>query len=230
MELTKTHIAQLYQFTRDHYVEWYDLQTELVDHLANDIEEIWQEKPTLSFENARDISFKKFGIFGFGEIVEQKQLALHKQYSKAIFKEFLQFFKLPKIILTIFLCTATFCLFSLFNHGIYIYTLIGLTVFVLPAYTMYVQYKKVKKRNLKLNKKWLFDGILFQYGFLPFCFISPFGTSIDLFYKASFTQNQLIFLSITFFLFNLVFYISEKVVKPNMQKKMVEMFPEYELG
>ena len=38
MKLTPQQIEQLYQFTRQHYVEWYDLQTELVDHLANSIE------------------------------------------------------------------------------------------------------------------------------------------------------------------------------------------------
>lgn len=47
MELTTKNIEQLYKFTKDHFVDWYDLQTELVDHLANDIEEIW--KKTLRF-------------------------------------------------------------------------------------------------------------------------------------------------------------------------------------
>ena len=59
MKLTNQHIEQLYKFTRQHYVEHYDVQTELVDHLANDIEQIWVDKPQLSFEQARDISFKK---------------------------------------------------------------------------------------------------------------------------------------------------------------------------
>ena len=45
MKLTTEQIDQLYRFTRQHYVEWYDLQTELVDHLANAIEEQWQENP-----------------------------------------------------------------------------------------------------------------------------------------------------------------------------------------
>ncbi|WP_320240732.1 hypothetical protein [Tenacibaculum sp. 1B UA] len=40
MKLTDQHIEQLYKFTRQHYVEHYDVQTELVDHLANDIEQI----------------------------------------------------------------------------------------------------------------------------------------------------------------------------------------------
>lgn len=72
MKLTKAQIEKLYLFTRQHYVEHYDVQTELVDHLANDIESILKEKPYLSFEKARDVSFKKFGVFGFMEIVDVK--------------------------------------------------------------------------------------------------------------------------------------------------------------
>jgi len=65
MELTEKQTEELYIFTRQHFVEYYDVQTELVDHLANDIEQISEENPNLSFEEARDKSFKKFGIFGF---------------------------------------------------------------------------------------------------------------------------------------------------------------------
>ncbi len=84
MKLTETHIKELYTFTRQHYVYFYDVQTELVDHLANDIENIWIEKPNLSFEQARDISFKKFGIFGFMDVVESRQNAMNKSYFKTI--------------------------------------------------------------------------------------------------------------------------------------------------
>jgi len=55
MTLTEEHIDQLYKFTRKHFVEHYDVQTELVDHLANDIEQIWIDQPKLSFEEARDL-------------------------------------------------------------------------------------------------------------------------------------------------------------------------------
>ena len=126
MELTTKNIEQLYKFTKDHFVDWYDLQTELVDHLANDIEEIWKKNPSISFETARDISFKKFGIFGFGDIVEQKQNALSKHYWKEVLKEFVQFFRLPKIILTVFFCIGTYSLFSYFNNGYFIFSLIFL--------------------------------------------------------------------------------------------------------
>lgn len=86
MKITENHITELYKFTRQHFVEYYDVQTELVDHLANDIEQIWQDRPELSFHEARTISFKKFGVFGFMNVVEQKQKAMHKRYWKILWR------------------------------------------------------------------------------------------------------------------------------------------------
>ena len=101
MKLTTEQIQNLYQFTRKHYVEWYDLQSELVDHLANDIEQIWQKEPKLTFEQAKQKSFKKFGVFGFMEVVEKREVALSKRYYKMMWNELIQFFTIPKIVLTI---------------------------------------------------------------------------------------------------------------------------------
>jgi len=40
-KLTTEQINKLYTFTKKHYVDYYDLQTELVDHLSNGIEAQW---------------------------------------------------------------------------------------------------------------------------------------------------------------------------------------------
>ena len=101
MKLSSEQIERLYLFTRQHYVEYYDLQTELVDHLANAIEEQWQQNPKLSFEEALQIEFKKFGVFGFMDVVEQRQSALNKKYNKLVLNELKTFFSVPKIIGTI---------------------------------------------------------------------------------------------------------------------------------
>ena len=84
MKLTPEQIERLYLFTRQHYVEWYDLQTELVDHLANAIEQQWQENPKISFEDALQKEFKKFGVFGFMDVVEKRQAAMNKLYNLSL--------------------------------------------------------------------------------------------------------------------------------------------------
>src|SRR6185436_6113077 len=101
MKLIKEQIDRLYQFTIQHYVEYYDLQTELVDHLANAIEQQWQENPKISFEDALQTEFKKFGIFGFTDLVEKRRFALQEKYQKIALGYMNEFFKLPMIILTL---------------------------------------------------------------------------------------------------------------------------------
>jgi hypothetical protein len=101
MKLTETHIEKLYKFTRKHFVYHYDVQTELVDHLANDIENIWEEHPKLSFQDAQDKSFKKFGIFGFMDVIEAKQKQMNKRYWKIILRFAKEWFSIPKIVVTV---------------------------------------------------------------------------------------------------------------------------------
>ena len=115
MKLTSEQIERLYQFTRQHYVEWYDLQTELVDHLANAIEQQGKENPNLDFEEALQKEFKKFGVFGFMDVVEKRQAALNKKYNKLVWKHFKNFFSIPKIIITTSLIGSLSVLFFYFN-------------------------------------------------------------------------------------------------------------------
>lgn len=50
-------IQQLYIFTQKHYVEWYDVQTELVDHLANGIENQWETNQNISLKHCNISKF-----------------------------------------------------------------------------------------------------------------------------------------------------------------------------
>lgn len=100
-KITEKEINQIFDFTKKHYVEFYDVQVELVDHLANAIEAQWEENPKLSFEDALQIEFKKFGIFGFTGLVEKKQAELQKYYNKMLWNELLKFVSIPKVVLTI---------------------------------------------------------------------------------------------------------------------------------
>ena len=160
MKLTSEQIDRLYQFTRQHYVEWYDLQTELVDHLANSIEAQWKENPKISFEDALQIEFKKFGVFGFMDVVEQRQLALNKKYNSIIWKHFKAFFTIPKIIITAcIICVTFFFLKSLLFKADVVLIIFG--IIVLSFYFSIIYFsRKNKKASQLTNKKWLFKEII----------------------------------------------------------------------
>jgi hypothetical protein len=160
LKLTPEQIDRLYQFTRQHYVEWYDLQTELVDHLANAIESQWQEYPKLSLEEALQKEFKKFGVFGFMDVVEKRQAALNKKYNGIIWKHFKAFFTIPKIILTATLVAVTFALLnvSLYKSEV---VLGAFGIIILSFYGAIIYFtNKNKKPNSATHKKWLLKEII----------------------------------------------------------------------
>ncbi|WP_162126789.1 hypothetical protein [Flavobacterium phycosphaerae] len=163
MKLTADQVAQLYLFTRQHYVEYYDLQTELVDHLANAIEVQWEENPKLSFEQALQLEFKKFGVFGFMEVVDKRKGVLHSKYNKMVLKELRSFFSLPKIIGTFSSIGILYYLLIIFQESLEIMQwLIG---FLIVSFIVGMAFltRKQKKETAKTGKRWLLKDIIFGY-------------------------------------------------------------------
>lgn len=158
MKLNPFQIDRLYTFTRQHYVEYYDLQTELVDHLAHAIEAQWQEKPKLSFEDALQIEFKKFGVFGFMDVVEKRQAALNKKYNGIIWRHFKAFFTMPKIVFTIILVGLIYMLLRASTYK----TDIALVAFgiIILSFWFFIIYISNKKSNSTTQKKWLLKEII----------------------------------------------------------------------
>ena len=170
MELTNQQIDQLYKFTRKHYVEHYDLQTELVDHLANDIESIWKESPSLSFEKALNTSFKKFGVFGFMDIVEQKQSQLRKRYFKILLSFTKQWFQLPKIFLTVIGVLALYKIQE-FKNSYDLYFGILFMLILVQSVIMVANNRRLKRKHKISGKKWMLEDIIQVQGIFNFSFL-----------------------------------------------------------
>jgi hypothetical protein len=73
--LTKEQIDSLYDFCKTKGVKYYDVQVELVDHLANGIEKELAEHPDWSFQKALDVVFRLFWVWNFKPLVREKQKA-----------------------------------------------------------------------------------------------------------------------------------------------------------
>jgi hypothetical protein len=73
--LTKEQIDYLFEFCETKGVRYYDVQVELVDHLANGIEKELAEHPGSSSEKALDVVFASFGYRKFAPLVAEKRKA-----------------------------------------------------------------------------------------------------------------------------------------------------------
>jgi hypothetical protein len=228
MKLTPEQIERLYQFTRQHYVEYYDLQTELVDHLANAIEAKWQENQKLTFEEILQKEFKKFGVFGFMDVVEKRQAALNRKYNGIIWNHFKAFFTIPKIILTTTLVGLTYFLLksTLYKADV---VLIAFGIIILSFYFFIIYFaNKNKKANAATNKKWLLKEIILGRSSIVGMIYLPIQIML---HSEKVLENSLGVLAISFLLVSLILieYIMIIEIPKKAEDYLKATYPEYAL-
>ena len=231
MKLNESQIENLYKFTRQHYVYHYDVQSELVDHLANDIEEIWKENPKISFEDARNKAFKKFGIFGFMDVVEAKQKQMNKRYWKIILRFTKEWFSIPKIITTAFIfLTFYFMLQIPFSEYVFMGTLLVLIIFeMIAAYKIRKEHKEKEKTEEKI---FLLEAMIgtTKNGFAGITFVNLFNLiNLTSFEFSGLQTHWIILISFTFTLLCILFYVSSYVIPKKAQELLQETYPEYKI-
>jgi len=231
MKLNESQIENLYKFTRQHYVYHYDVQTELVDHLANDIEEVWEENPKITFEDARDKSFKKFGIFGFMDVIEAKQKQMNKRYSKIYWRFFKEWFTVPKIILTL----SIFLAFTIIlNNTIAIYFTLAIT-FIYMLYDMFYlsrERKRNKKKMEKQEKVFLLEAMIGETrsNFTGLNLLNLINMSFI--FRDHFNNLAFHWILLTSFLFTIAsisIYINAKIIPQKAEELLQETYPEYKI-
>ena len=147
-ELTGEQIAQLFEFTRKHYVEHYDVQVELVDHLASSIETELEQNPSSNFDTSLSNVFSSFGIFGFGDVIEQKAKAVWRNQWKLWFKILKGQFKFPTLLSGICIWLSLFTLLSFFNsYGVCLFASVSL--FILSLSYLINEHRILKKSMTK---------------------------------------------------------------------------------
>jgi len=230
-KLNQDQIKNLYSFTKQHKVDWYDLQSELVDHLANDMENIWEKEPNLSFENVKEKAFMKFGKSGFTKVIEKKIETLGKRYRKLIWKEFIQFFSIPKIVITIILFFAILFILRLIKHNTLVVVLLWLSVMAVPLYHMIKSLKVVKQKST--GKKWLFEEYIANLGNLSFLIQIPFQILITFSFtnmRSMWSLNIELIFTTVFVIFGLFLYIAIYIIPPKVRTKLSKQYPEYQIN
>lgn len=148
--LTKEQIEQLFLFCKKHCVRYYDVQSELVDHLATAIESQINENTNISFDEALHNVYKGFGVTGFGKYLSEKETQIQRKINKEKRAILLTFFTPPKAILTL----AAFMLmlypfitqnFILIKRMVIPLCVIDLTMIIVVCIYTFWKRKKTKK-------------------------------------------------------------------------------------
>lgn len=153
MKLTDEQTRELYEFTLRKRVRYYDVQIEIVDHLACAIEDRLDREPTLPFHEALRLEYKKYGILGFSKIVTEKMKAQEKRNRLLIFSEIKSLFHGIGLLIVLSIMTLFYFLFQWYDKSDIItgsYILIG--IFYISEIIQAVTIRRSKKRLLVLEK------------------------------------------------------------------------------
>lgn len=177
-KLTPEQIDNLFELCEFHNVHYYDVQIEIVDHIASAIEELWVTKPKMPFEEAVFQVCEQFGVepffhaaydsllppisgkclsekSGFETIKEAKEKELRRKYNRLQWKYIGEFFKLPKIILTPAITFALFFVFKLSNNDIMVSQIIqGFYILSIAVYLIVI-YPRKFRLNIIAGKSFL---------------------------------------------------------------------------
>ena len=226
--LTTQQIDELFAFCRRHYVQHYDVQTELVDHLANAIEEKMQQNSKLSFERALDEVYAGFGYKGFAGVVEAKMNAINKQSQRMRWFYFRSYFTWPKAALTLCLCALVIFIHSVCSAEVLkwillVFPLIYLIVEIFIVIKYYRESRKIKRKLVLTNTLYIFPGVSVMYYNIT---INIFQFDVKTFYHHPELMTDLAYYTcaLTFILL-VLFSLACKSVTENLLAKALKEYP-----
>lgn len=209
MDLSKDQIDVLFDFTRKKYVHFYDLQVEIVDHLAAAIEDKMNVNRQLSFEEALAEVYQGFGIFGFAHVVREKEKQIDKQSFKMWRHEVKLLFTWPHLML------SGLIFISIFTLTKYIPLLfLSLTSLIAVIILSIYSFKENRIGNPKRKLRMMFyyrPGTIFLFIYLQ-------------------TLAQLNLINPLFFTiassFAIIFFIASQRLNGKVKSKALELYPE----
>ncbi|WP_026809410.1 hypothetical protein [Arenibacter latericius] len=229
MKVNPTQIQELYTFTRDHFVEHYDLQTELVDHLSNGIEAQWKENPQLNFKEALNREFKKFGVFGFQDVISERVKAMEKRYLAYIWRFFKDYFTFPKVALTVFLIAVCYTLLRLLPAEIGIGVVYG--VYFMSLLFMFYKTFKFRKQQRSKERRWIMEDLIFQHlGYLNVGFMPIYLFSWNINSENLQSEWWLILISNGLPCICLFLHIVTNIIPQKAEELLEETYPEYRIA
>jgi hypothetical protein len=231
--ITPEETEKLFAFCRQRFVYHYDLQVELVDHLGSSIEQQWSENPEISFEAALLNTFKKFGISGFSKIKVQKQKELARKYNRLLWKYFLEFYRWPKMLMTLAGTMVLFTLLRMANNIAWVIVpYFALLVIASMFYFYFIATKKLKIQTVPGKKFMLLEYVnQIQMTVVLFSQTPLAAYNISRYFHIHSINQPWVLLLISFLIIslNIILYVQFFYVPKKIKEHFKEQFPEFAL-
>ncbi|MBW0176387.1 hypothetical protein [Sediminibacterium sp.] len=175
--LSDEQIQELYAYCKRKSISYYDIQVEIVDHMANAIEEKMQTNESLTFKQALELVHFSFGNLGLREIVEAKTTTMRKKYRKMRKRLFYTYFTFPKILLAIMILLSVITVDRFLSEP-YLIANIILIGLIAAIQFLRVERDKSKLRRTQHEKLLMTDPQFFDFSFYYLVFILQILTSL----------------------------------------------------
>jgi FlaA1/EpsC-like NDP-sugar epimerase len=207
-----------------------------VDHLSQGIEEQWLADETLPFEEALNMEFKKFGICGFLDVVEEKTKSMRKRYYRLVMRYVKEFFSLPKIVATMLLTLVIFTLLSFIPISYRLY-FIAAFIFGHLAVVITLMYKNKKHRKKHKSTQnssasFLLEDMIYGYGLNGAMFAFIFQIPQLIFQSDTYildTPLKIAVLSVLITLYSVLSYVIFKVLPNKANQFLIEEYKGYSI-
>lgn len=226
IELNEEQIEKLYVFVKNKFVQYYDVQVELVDHLATAIEEKLQENQDKDFDEALKEVYTSFGPLGFTEFMESKTQSVHKNAQRLWRDEFLLWFRWPKMLMSLVLTMGVYALLTQVRADYFIYSS---SIFFILFFAL-LHFSGRGRMGMQAGYSLLvmnpFSFMLFSWafiiGFFPF-YITQFVTGSDIPTVFPGWVNGVLAVWVSL---GILFIVSSFVVRGRVLEKSQVLYPE----
>ncbi len=140
--LTGEQVQKLFAYCTKNEIYEYDLQIEIVDHLASSIEEQWQKNPELSFGWALKNAVNKFGKNGLLKLEEKLKKQLRRNFNRILVNFLLEYFRWPKLVITMALFFSVFTALRISPNNFWVLLFLSIPFSVFSMYYHYFIFPK----------------------------------------------------------------------------------------
>lgn len=160
--LTDEQIQKIENLCNAEGIYFYDIRLEMIDHVAQGIEEKMQQDPELNFGTALKEMARGAGIYGFRYIVEIREKEVLKNTERKAWKLFWEYLTIPKILLTCFLFIVFVSPKILFgissNFNLAFIVLSAYSIIVMGGVYSFVKFKSLQSHCFRFHQKTLWNG------------------------------------------------------------------------
>lgn len=218
--LTQEQVKKLFALCLKYEVYDYDVQIEVVDHMASSIEEQWKHDEDLGFGWALKKAFKDMGWRTFRKLESKLSRQMKRKFTRILWHYILEYFKLPKILITFAITMCLFLLFQLTDNNKLVITIYCIPISIITLFYNFKYFPQKLDINPLEGKSFMIINYLKELGtrtsilvFYPF-WIVLFGTTYGLNYTNTFPLELGISFTLslfTVFLYGYFFVLPEKI-------------------